>query len=471
MKMMEAIKMLSEKYGFEYSEAMSYVKGGEKPSVLLPWCGSFVDTWCHGIRTNHGLYSQCTQSRQKGGKLCKTCQKHADSSSLSTVSERLETGIMDYKDPKTGKNPVPYANVMAKLNIDRETAVAEAAKFGLTIPDIQFELKKPARGRPKKASTTVTDSDDESINLPKRGRGRPRKEKPVVESNPADDLIAGLIKEANNAKTTDTESTDADDTNGAPKPAKKSTGKPKLTEEEKAAKAAEKLAKQQEKEAKAAEKLAKQQEREAAKAAKEAEKLKKQQEREAKAAEKLAKQQEKEAKAAEKPASPELTADVAEEPAAPVAEEPAAPVSEEPAAPVAEEPAPGVEQPPDSGFCEAEIEDEEHEEEEENEGAKPASPELTADVAEEPANTEVFDAETEDEDDEEEEEEEDDEEEEEEIKVSRFSHNGLTYLRDQNGVVYDEKEHTAMGIWNEETKMIESFDNHETEEEEEEDGM
>ena len=31
------------------------------PSIPLPFCGVIEDTWCRGIRLNHGLHTQCTQ--------------------------------------------------------------------------------------------------------------------------------------------------------------------------------------------------------------------------------------------------------------------------------------------------------------------------------------------------------------------------------------------------------------------------
>ena len=55
-----------------------------------------------------------------------------------------------------------------------------------------------------------------------------------------------------------------------------------------------------------------------------------------------------------------------------------------------------------------------------------------------------------------EEEEMSDEEEEEEVEVhvKRFMHEGTRWLRDTNGVIYDEKTQEAVGVWCEETKSI-----------------
>ena len=84
---------------------------------------------------------------------------------------------------------------MDKLEISREEAEKEARRFGLTIPEIEFEMKEVKRGRPKK-SVEVSDTDSE-ISVEPEKRGRPSKEKQVVSSlTPGDDLIAGLIKSA-----------------------------------------------------------------------------------------------------------------------------------------------------------------------------------------------------------------------------------------------------------------------------------
>ena len=326
----DAVKLLSEKYGFDRAEALEYLKVSEievvkakkekapkkekvvvpkKPEFILPWCGTSVAGWCGAIRYNKGLYTQCTQKCKGGSQFCTTCLKHVSDGmpQYGLVSERNNEG---WTAPN-GKSPVNYANVMDKLKngddvVTQEMAVAEAAKFDWTIPEEQFVKTKTRKGRPAKAKAEKTE---------KKTRGRPKKQKPVTTGGAGDDLIAQLVAQANvqnqqmehpftppspgaveehldelqiaegdkqvlqkdplNAP--EEESTDQsepttpiDQPTQAVKPdapkKAKKPRKPKMTEEEKEA---AKLAKQQEREAA---KLAKQQEREEAKAKAKAEK-------------------------------------------------------------------------------------------------------------------------------------------------------------------------------------------------------
>ena len=164
------------------------------PMMPLPWCGEANDDWCSGLRLNHGLHSQCTNLKQDG-EFCITCQRQADRNTsgkptYGTTTDRAQAGVLEFRCPKTGKQTLPYANVMKKLNITREKAVAEASKFGMSIPEEHFEERKTQRGRPKKdASASDTDS---AASTPKK-RGRPAKAKKVVKGEVGDDLIASLV--------------------------------------------------------------------------------------------------------------------------------------------------------------------------------------------------------------------------------------------------------------------------------------
>ena len=428
----DAVKLLSEKYGFDRTEALEYLKVSEievvkakkekapkkekvvvpkKPEFLLPWCGTSVAGWCGAIRYNKGLYTQCTQKCKGGSQFCTTCLKHVTDGmpQYGLVSERNNEG---WTAPN-GKSPVNYANVMDKLKngddvVTQEMAVAEAAKFDWTIPEEQFVKTKTRKGRPAKAKAEKTE---------KKTRGRPKKQKPVTTGGAGDDLIAQLVAQANvqNAQldapveeekasqpsspsTEEDESTDQSEpttpTNqptqavkpDAPKKAKKAR-KPKMTEEEKEA---AKLAKQQEREAA---KLAKQQEREAAKAKAKAEKeaAKAKAKAEKEAAKAKAKAEKKTKKAAAK-----------------------------------------VETPVESPNTETD--------------EKEASPEqLAQDLTqmelepESPANL--------DQDDE-------SEEEEEEVKVeTKTGSDGKTYMVDADGNVYDEEGY-EIGTWDDEAKAV-----------------
>lgn len=184
-------------------EVESTGESGEKRVVgkskcILPFCGSKIIGRCGGIKLNYGLYSQCMNEISDKDVYCKTCSKQGVKSgtgkpTYGDISERISLG-KEWRD-KNGKEVVRYANVMDKLEISREQAEREATRFGLKIPEIEFEMKEIKRGRPKK-SVEVSDTESEISVEPKK-RGRPRKDKQVISSlSPGDDLIAGLIKSA-----------------------------------------------------------------------------------------------------------------------------------------------------------------------------------------------------------------------------------------------------------------------------------
>ena len=211
---LEKLKNIFEKYNINEKEAKSYLgwedeKKNEKNSqmsnasenkkMVLPFCGVVIDNCCFGIKLNYGLYSQCLNKKDKTD-FCKTCTNQGikngtERPTYGTIQERIQIGSA-FRDPK-GKEVARFANVMEKLGITREQAEKEAKKLGITIPEEEFELKVVKRGRPKK-NVEVADTDTESnVSTPKK-RGRPKKEKSVVSELSSDDqLIAGLIKEAN----------------------------------------------------------------------------------------------------------------------------------------------------------------------------------------------------------------------------------------------------------------------------------
>ena len=262
-----AVETLASKYEFKASEAIELLglaevevarktggPGGKAktakepkekrdlPKCVLPFCGICVPGWCEGVRLNHGLYTQCQMLKEGDTKFCKTCNKQAAANATGkptygTIQDRIATGA-NYKDPK-GKSPVNYGNVMDKLDITRETAMAEAEKYGMVIPEEQFAVIKRKQGRPKtKTTTSDTESEGGEPKAPKK-RGRPKKTTSVVENaSPGDDLIASLVASAKAGdKPTKTEAkTDAKVTETPAKTPKK-VGRPKVvrTPEEEAA--------------------------------------------------------------------------------------------------------------------------------------------------------------------------------------------------------------------------------------------
>jgi hypothetical protein len=91
---------------------------------------------------------------------CSTCLKQVEEKGqpkCGTVAMRIEADKQKktYKNPENGKEPVKFADVMNKLKITKESAVAEATKFGLVIPDDEFVATEKKKGRPKKAKTSA----------------------------------------------------------------------------------------------------------------------------------------------------------------------------------------------------------------------------------------------------------------------------------------------------------------------------
>ena len=224
------------------------------PSIPLPFCGVVKDDWCCGLRLNHGLYSQCTMAKDKEGEFCKTCVKQADKNesnkpTYGVIQDRMAVGAMEFRDSK-GKQVVSYGNVMKKLKIEKETAIAEAAKFGFVIAEEQFEERKTTRGRPKK-DASASDSDSDKSEKSEKKRGRPKKIKKVVVAADGDDLIASMVAQAQieglevlSSDGSESDASDKSDGSTSSKKAKKTKApKPVLTDEEKAAKKAATAAK------------------------------------------------------------------------------------------------------------------------------------------------------------------------------------------------------------------------------------
>jgi hypothetical protein len=162
--MLKALNMSRSDRGVkkEVKKVKEEVKEEVKPSCVLPWCGEVIIGKCSALKLNSGLHTQCMKSCDSV--YCDPCRKLVDKNGgiapYGTVDDRLKYDILEYKDPK-GKQTIPYANVMKKLNIDKEEALKEAEKLGWSIPDCHFELKSSKRGRPKK-DTSAEDTEPAS---------------------------------------------------------------------------------------------------------------------------------------------------------------------------------------------------------------------------------------------------------------------------------------------------------------------
>ena len=267
----DAVKFLADKHGFDCESAlaeMNLVQSAPtkkpikdkilKASIPLPFCGTLLGSCC-GIRVNHGLHSQCSNSKEicdiSGEPLdyCKTCNKQAKSNEGGAPNGGdIRARLSGVWSPEKGKL-VSYGNIMEKLNITREKAENEAAKLGLTIPEEQFEIVKGRRGRPK-SDSAASSSDDEK---PKKPRGRPKKAKKVINSSTGDDLISQLVAAAADS-TGSSSSSDGDDaTSSSQSKLAEKEAKKKASDEAKAVKLAEKEASDEAKAAKLSEKEAK----------------------------------------------------------------------------------------------------------------------------------------------------------------------------------------------------------------------
>ena len=291
----ELLTLAGEKYGFDAESACAELMGSsevkvlkgkkttvkrvtketkEEPSVPLPFVG-VVSEGCKGIKFNHGLHTQCGKSAEED--YCKGCQKQADKNAsgkpnYGDIRDRVGVSLLEFRDAK-GKQTVPYANVVKKMGLDKEVCMREAAKFNVESPAEHWVERVAKRGRPSKKSVEVSDTESESSKTSKKS----------VKKASSKDLLDALTAAAEDSEKSSTSS----------------RGRPRLSAEEKEARAA----------AKAAEREAKKAEREAAKAAKAAEreaaKAEKAAAREAAKAAKAAKAAEREAAKAAKAAERE----------------------------------------------------------------------------------------------------------------------------------------------------------------------
>ena len=367
-----------------------------KPKIPLPYCGVRNKCNCFGLRLNHGMHTQCTQRPIKGARYCKTCQQQADRSATGkptygTIEDREMVGILEFVDPK-GKKTVPYANVMKKLNITREAAEAEVKEFADLVGTDTIP-EEHFNLRETKRGRPKKESSESDEKEPKK-RGRPTKTKKVVASSVEGDLISALVN-----------ANDSDDTASV-----SSTGsRPRLSEEEKARRAQEKADKKAAREAAKAEKEAAKAEKEAAKATALAEK---------EAAKATALAEKEAAKLLKAETQAKLKAEKDAEKEAAKAKLKAEKDAEKAAAKAAKE----------------------AEKQAEKVAAKAAA---KAENAETPtlAPLEVENVELE-------------EEEEAEIEAEEFTHEGVTYLRTTDNVLYDRNEHNPVGVWDPEEEKI-----------------
>jgi len=296
----KTIAALAEHYGFSEEEARGVVGAvdvgkktknakktfGEKKvhapretSIPLPFNGELQEGCCQGLKQNHGLLTQCTNSPKGDDSFCGTCQRQSDKNTSGepdngTIAKRMQAyqdGV-EFRDPK-GRAPVPYAKVMQKLKLTEEQVLAEVERTGRSFDNAHFAKPVSKRGRPKKEASLATDTDSEGG----KKRGRPKKASKAVEVSSTEDLFATLISEVkaasprpptNTVVQAEEHMSDLSESESDGESSKKSK-KSKMSDAEKSAKA---FAKSQEKAEKDAAKAQEKAEKDAAKAQEKAEK-------------------------------------------------------------------------------------------------------------------------------------------------------------------------------------------------------
>ena len=215
------INALSVRYGFSSEEACSLlsvsliekcrksrpvsretrvVRTSLVPSSLpLPFCGKAVSGWCYGIRSNGGLFTQCSQEPADGDTpYCNTCRRQSEKNERDggvplpnggDIGERIAKGA-EWRCPK-GKEPIRLANYLKMKKIEltsdlRDELIKEASdpKFGWKIPDDEWKVKTGSRGRPRKTKTAIVDttSTEDEGDSSKSLTNKKRKTKPVSET-------------------------------------------------------------------------------------------------------------------------------------------------------------------------------------------------------------------------------------------------------------------------------------------------
>ena len=220
-------------------EAAKLAKPAKEQRLPIPWCGARIPDRCEALRSYHGLFAQCTADSTETSAFCPSCEKTG--AAFGTCAMRASCGLFDYTDPK-GKKCVRLANVVDKFEVEGgiDAFIAEAAKYGITIPAEHLVKEVKMRGRPKSSSPRArpttkiatsdtgsgseTETDDEEHQAaakkqqqqrkkvtktataasaedaaPKK-RGRPAKAKEATPV-PVDDLISDLVASAKKSST------------------------------------------------------------------------------------------------------------------------------------------------------------------------------------------------------------------------------------------------------------------------------
>ena len=131
-------------------------KERKRSGMLLPYCGVVEESWCKGIRVNHGLYTQCENEMLKGCRYCKTCNKSVSKGSTGKplYGDIVDREREDWRDEK-GRKAQCYANVAKKRSLNIEDGKREAQRLGWTIRVEDLKERESKRGRPSKKNGSV----------------------------------------------------------------------------------------------------------------------------------------------------------------------------------------------------------------------------------------------------------------------------------------------------------------------------
>lgn len=179
----ESILACADKYGFdgdaevrhqlEKAVVVKAIKAkGSSEAMPLPFIPSEVkEECCQGLKYNRGLFTQCLSKKGESSELCKTCVKTC----CGTVSDRLEVGLMEYKDSK-GRKPVAYMTVLKRMKKSDEEVDAFVKSLEFEIPE--EHLLKEEKTKEDTKATKATKATKDTTKDTKRGR--PKKGASVV---------------------------------------------------------------------------------------------------------------------------------------------------------------------------------------------------------------------------------------------------------------------------------------------------
>ena len=168
---LEMVKILSEKYGFDYQEAVGHLEevskllkeeeDKKKLKFKLPFCNEEIAGFCCAIRPNGGLYTQCMNVPNGTEKYCKTCLKNAVNGEPQhgDISDRINNP--DWVSEK-GKKPLRYSKIMKNIKIDDQpVSQVEVEKEE---PEVEKEEQKGILERAgEKVDNKVNKEIDEEI--------------------------------------------------------------------------------------------------------------------------------------------------------------------------------------------------------------------------------------------------------------------------------------------------------------------